>query len=121
MDPSEIDLIVAQDFNGLNAGSFFIRNTPTMKLFVDLWNDPILVDYAYKNWLLRDQDLFLHFIFQHPTLRKRVGWMQQNTFNGYAGGLGNAAWRPGDLIIHFPGCGYDLPRCLAEFKKRRHL
>ena len=108
MDPSEIDILVTQDWNGLNAGSFFVRNTPMMQLFVDFWNDPILIDYAHQNWLLRDQDLFLHLIFQHPTLRKRVGWVQQNTFNAYAEGSDTIAWRPGDLVVHFPSCGYDL-------------
>jgi hypothetical protein len=92
-----------------------------MQLFVDLWNDPILIDYAHKHWLLRDQDLFLHLIFEHPTLRKKIGWVHQNTFNAYADGPETVAWQPGDLMIHFPSCGYNLPFSLTDFKKRSYL
>lgn len=115
MDPSEIDIIATQDQNGLNAGSFFIRNTPTMRLFVSLWSDPLFVNYAHENWVLRDQDLLVHLIFQHPKLRQRIGWVDRNVFNAYAGkpdakpyaGRPNSSsgWREGDLVIHFPSCG----------------
>ena len=101
-----MDLILVQDWNGLNAGSFFIRNTEVMQLFIDFWNDPVLINYAHKNWQLRDQDLFLHLIFQHPSLRKRIGWVQQNIFNAFSYDIPKVVWRLGDLIVHFPGCGW---------------
>ena len=110
MDPSEIDALVVQDMNGLNAGSFFIRNTPVMRLFVDFWNDPILIEFANERYALKDQDLFLHLIFQHPELRQRVGWVQQNVFNAYTQGGEDIIWRPGDLAVHFASCGYGLSK-----------
>src|ERR1700685_709558 len=111
MDPSKIDIIVAQDWNGLNIGSLFIRNTPAMRLFLDFWNDPILIDHASQNWLLQEQDLLLHLIFQHPELRKRVGWVYLNVINGYPYGEDPFGWELGDLVIHFPSCGYILVIC----------
>jgi galactosyl transferase GMA12/MNN10 family len=106
MDPSQIDIICVQDRNGLNLGSFFIRNSETMQLFVDLWSDPILVNFAETHWLLKEQDLFLHLIFEHPKLRKRIGWVHQSVFNAYANGNEGEVWQPGDLVVHFPDCSY---------------
>jgi alpha 1,2-galactosyltransferase len=110
MDPSKIDIIIAQDWNGLNAGSIFIRNTPEMRLFVDFWNDP-LVDHASRNSLLHEQDLLLHLIFVHTELRKRVGWVYLNVINGYPYEEDTSGWELGDLVIHFPSCGYLFVIC----------
>lgn len=106
MNPSDIDIICVQDIAGLNAGSFFIRNSKMMHLFVDLWSDPILVDFAHTHWRLKEQDLFLHLIFEHPKLRNRIGWVPQILFNSYPDGDEQGLWHPGDFIIHFPNCWY---------------
>jgi len=104
MNPSEIDIICVQDKGGFNAGSFFIRNNALMQLFVDLWSDPILVEYADIHWFQKEQDLFLYLIFEHPTLRKRVGWVKQNLINAYHESRGGEQWESGDLVVHFPNC-----------------
>jgi hypothetical protein len=101
MNPCEIDLLLTQDFNGLNAGSFFIRNTPLMATFVDFYSDPVLISHADAKWLLRDQDLLLHLITAHPSIYKKVGWVDQRSFNSYPG-----KWEEGDLVVHFVSCGY---------------
>jgi hypothetical protein len=107
MVPSEIDLILSQDLGGLNDGSFFIRNTETMQLFLDFFNDPLLIDFADEHqWSHWDQDLFLHLIFHHPKLRRRIGWVDQNTFNSFWEDGPSGSWRPGDLVVHFPSCAY---------------
>jgi galactosyl transferase GMA12/MNN10 family len=103
-NPSEIDIICTQDLNGMNLGSFIIRNSQTMSLLVDLWSDILLVDYSDQHWLLKEQDLLLHLIFEHPVLRKRMGWVQQNVINAYWFGDDRQLWKPGDLVIHFPDC-----------------
>jgi galactosyl transferase GMA12/MNN10 family len=104
MNPRDIDLICAQDANGLNLGSFFIRNTELMRMFVDMWSDILLIDHAERHWVLKEQDLLLHLIYQHPKLRRRVGWVQQYVINAYADGDEAVKWKPGDLAIHFPDC-----------------
>jgi len=104
MNPYEIDIICVQDANGLNAGSFFIRNSPTAQLLVDLWSDSILVDFADRHWPLREQALFHHFIYSHPKLRRRIGWVNQTLINAYPENWEGEPWRPGDLVVHFPNC-----------------
>jgi hypothetical protein len=89
-----------------------------MQLLIDFWKDPILVDHAARNWLLQEQDLLLHLIFQLPTLRKRVGWVHLNVINGYPDEEETLGWRSGDLVIHFPSCGYFFCTfCWAEVKE----
>jgi hypothetical protein len=101
LNPCDIDLLFTEDFNGLNAGSFFLRNTPLVSSFVDFYSDPVLISHADKNWLLRDQDLLLHLLARHPSIYKRTGWVDQRVFNSYAGN-----WERGDLVVHFVSCGY---------------
>src|SRR5271170_44549 len=79
-----------------------------MQLLIDFWKDPILVDHAARNWLLQEQDLLLHLIFQHPNLRKRVGWVHLNVINAYPDEEETLGWEPGDLVIHFPNCRYPF-------------
>ena len=104
MDPSQIDIICVQDKAGFNAGSFFIRNNEIMQLLVDLWSDPLLVEYADRYWFHKEQDLFLHLIFEHPKLRKRIGWIRQNVINAYHESTEGDQWELGDLVVHLPNC-----------------
>jgi galactosyl transferase GMA12/MNN10 family len=95
--------------NGLNAGSFLIRNTEAMRLFVDLWSDRVLVDYADKNFPHKEQDLLLHLILEHPILRDKVGFVHQRIINSYQDRDDeDVRWHQGDLVAHFPNCVYQL-------------
>jgi hypothetical protein len=78
-----------------------------MKLFIDLWNDPILITYAEDHFRLKEQDLFLHLIFEHPHLREKVGFVKQRMINAYQDTDDEKVrWHPGDIVTHFPNCGY---------------
>jgi len=102
-EPGKVELIVAQDHGGLNAGSFFIRNSEMMKLFVDLWSDPLIVEKT-PSWVQREQQALTYLIEHHPQLRERVGYVDQRLIDGYVEGAGE--WREGDLLVHFAGCWY---------------
>jgi hypothetical protein len=52
-DINNIDIIVSQDHNGINAGSFWIRRSDFSKMFIDLWADPM---YVRENWIAQEQD-----------------------------------------------------------------
>ena len=98
-------MIVAQDHSGLNAGSFLIRNSDLMKLFVDLWSDALIVERT-PSWAQKEQDALTHLIIHHPVLRERVGFVDQRLINGYVEGADE--WKEGDLVLHFAGCWYVL-------------
>jgi hypothetical protein len=78
-----------------------------MKFFIDLWNDPILIAYAQDHFRLREQDLFLHLIFEHPHLREKVEFVKQRMINACEDmDDEKVRWHPGDIVIHFPNYWY---------------
>src|SRR5690606_20230442 len=60
--PENIDSIVSQDHNGLNAGSFMIRRSEFSKWLLDMWYDPFFVE---KDWPGKEQDAILHMVMHH--------------------------------------------------------
>ena len=107
INPSEIDIILTEDKGGLNLGSFFVRNTPAMRLLIDILQDPILVNYGDEHFRLREQDLLLHLTLEHPALRERVGFVPQRLINAYQDhDTEDVRWHKGDLLAHFPNCVY---------------
>jgi hypothetical protein len=60
-DMSKIDLIISQDHNGLNAGSFMLRRSEFTRLLIDMWNDPYFV---MQNFHKQEQGVLV--CFQHP-------------------------------------------------------
>lgn len=112
-DPSKIDIICVEDKAGLNLGSFFIRNTEIMKLFIELWNDPILTTIAHGKFKNKEQDLFLHLILHHAKIRERVAFIPQRIINSYQDmDDERVRWHPGDLVVHFPNCGLVFLGCV---------
>ena len=103
-ESAKIDLIITQDHSGLNAGSFFIRNSPTMRLFIDLWSDPLITERT-PSWPQKEQDALNYLIVKHPQLRQRVGFIPQRLINAYA----TIKSVEKELLVHFAGCWYDLP------------
>jgi hypothetical protein len=50
---NDLDILVAQDQNGLNAGSFLIRRSVFTQHFIDMWRDPLFVS---MDWGGKEQD-----------------------------------------------------------------
>jgi hypothetical protein len=88
-----------------------------MHLLLGFWSNPILVDFADDEYILKEQDLLLHLIDEHPKLRERIGWVQLNLINGYGWGLGYEKWNPGQLAIHFPSCVYRFSRYITDYRQ----
>jgi hypothetical protein len=109
VDPEEIDMVISQDLNGINAGSMFFRNSDTMRLTVELWSDEIFLRYAEEKYHYLEQALILHTILRHPQLLQRVGFLRQGLINAYAttspDGLWDT-WQEGELVVHFAACRY---------------
>lgn len=99
-----IDFIIAQDHNGVNAGSFFLRRTQFTQLMVDMWLDPF---YMNAPWERSEQDAILHLLKHHRVVREHTGIAKQRTINAYtepAEGASWQKWHEGDLLIHIAGC-----------------
>ncbi|EWC46974.1 hypothetical protein DRE_03736 [Drechslerella stenobrocha 248] len=103
-DPREIDLIIGQDHNGLNAGSFFLRRSKFTKLLLDWWEEPF---YVWNEWPGKEQDALLHMVQHHRHVREHVGLVPQRVLNGFPVGWDNMGWHNDDLVVHLAGCWVD--------------
>jgi hypothetical protein len=57
-DPSKIDIIIGEDCNGVNAGSFLVRRSEWSKTFVKVWKEKELQEHYQQGlreqWALKD-------------------------------------------------------------------
>ncbi|KAK6543919.1 hypothetical protein TWF694_000637 [Orbilia ellipsospora] len=103
-DPKNIDILISQDHNGLNAGSFFLRRSKFTQMLMDFWEEPF---YVYNGWPGKEQDALLHMVQHHRQVRERTGLIPQRTLNGYPVGWESMGWFKGDLVLHLAGCWVD--------------
>jgi hypothetical protein len=100
--------IIATDCNGINADSFFVRNTPEGRGYLDL----IKSKYdQYKTHVWAEQQVIIDTAEANKDIIK---FLPQKDINAYDYGLypecvpkdkfGNdGQWSKGDLLIHWPG------------------
>jgi hypothetical protein len=50
---ADIDMLIAQDHNGINAGSFFLRRSKFTQWLLDMWSDPF---FMKMDWPGKEQD-----------------------------------------------------------------
>ena len=46
--PEKINFMLTQDHDGLNPGSFLLRQNPWSRYFLDVWMDPIFKTYNFQ-------------------------------------------------------------------------
>ena len=56
----EIDMLVTQDHNGINAGSFFLRRSKFTQWMLDIWADPFFMRH---DWPGQEQDTLVCSLF----------------------------------------------------------
>ena len=116
IDP-DYHFIIGTDGNGMNAGSFFLRNSPEGN--------------AYLNWLIEMWPVYEthHFYEQQamidsydmPEWRSIIKLEPQHKFNSHdcwpnSGEVGfgvdklgqRAWWEPGDAVVHWPGSSLEI-------------
>lgn len=102
-DTSKINLIITGDANGINAGSIFFRRCEWTDMFLDLWLDPVYIEYDFPS---REQDTIIHMIKHHKFIKDHVGIVPQRLINAYMFDNDNRRWQPNDFLVHFAGCWY---------------
>jgi len=107
---NDYHFIIAPDCDGINADSFFVRNSPEGKKFVDVINSKIDT-YKTHGWV-EQQAIIEHM--KMDEFKDMVKVVPQRQLNAYDYALypdckpidltGNdGQWKPGDLLIHWPG------------------
>lgn len=120
-DVNKIDIIIDQDYWGLNAGSFFIRRSQVIELLIDYWADPVFID---REFTFREQDTLGHLNVNHKPIRERIGIVPQRMLNSYIADDLWSGFEEGDLAIHFAGCwipGDCDARWLRHWKIRKRV
>lgn len=113
VDIDNIDIVLCQDFFGLNAGSFFIRRSSFSALLLDLWDDPL---YVKANFVRREQDALINMFLYHESVQQHVGLVPQRLLNSYADKPEWVwAYVEGDFVVHFAGCN-TRGRCNEVWK-----
>lgn len=102
IDFSNIDMVISQDFYGVNAGSFFIRRSNFTNTLLDIWDDPLQIKHG---WERLEQDALGHLFFVQERVQQHVALAPQRLFNSYTDSpKGVWTWQPGDFVIHLAGC-----------------
>ncbi|EEB06906.1 alpha-1,2-galactosyltransferase gmh3 [Schizosaccharomyces japonicus yFS275] len=100
-DLDNIGLILSKDLEGLNAGSFFVRATPLMRMFLDMWTEP---SFRTNEVVKNEQELLEYFAKHHPELTSHVGLVSPKKINSFDAAEEYIRYTEGDLVIHFAGC-----------------
>ncbi|EPY50017.1 alpha-1,2-galactosyltransferase Gma12 [Schizosaccharomyces cryophilus OY26] len=111
-EAEDVHFIMSQDFNGINAGSLFVRNSEMGRWIVDMWFEPLYLDHIQG---YAEQQAISHMIYYHPSVHQHVGLVPLRTINAYdfADPWG---WQDGDICIHFAGCNF-FHNCPEKFEK----
>jgi mannan polymerase II complex MNN10 subunit len=83
---SSIDVIIPQDCDGFNLGSFFVRRSPFTDRLLDMWWDPVLYEQKHMEWEHKEQDALEHLYASQPYLRTRFAFIPQRKINSFPPG-----------------------------------
>ncbi|ORX88173.1 galactosyl transferase [Basidiobolus meristosporus CBS 931.73] len=102
---SEKDMVISYDCNGLNAGSFLIRNSPWSQNFLaTVYSPQYSTRFGYA-----EQGTMQHLFETSPDVAEHFYFVPQNLINAFPiEACGDEdyvhSYKEGDLIIHFAGC-----------------
>ncbi|KAL5343745.1 galactosyl transferase GMA12/MNN10 family-domain-containing protein [Aspergillus crustosus] len=109
--PQDIDLIITNDAEDLNTGSFVLRQGDFARFLLDTWFDPL---YRSYNFAKAETHTLEHIVQWHPTALARLALVPQRVINAYSqdspGAAAGGTYKDGDLIIRFFGCHVDPKR-----------
>lgn len=80
---SSVDIIIPQDCDGFNLGSFFLRRSPFTDRLLDLWWDPVLYEQKHMEWAHKEQDALEHLYAAHPYIRTHFAFIPQRKINSF--------------------------------------
>ena len=124
----DYDLIIAKDWNGINMGVYFMKNSPfSYELMNSMWNAPKTWWYPWE-----EQSSLMHLMDatkngnRAKDILEHINFPAQRDMNSYgaemAYGNQQALYREGDYIAHFPNCkGFHTCRATIEQHYERML
>jgi len=110
-DAAAIDLVVAQDSEGLAPASFILRRGAWAQFFLDAWFDALYRSYNFQK---AEAHALEHLVQWHSTVLSRLALVPQRTLNSYTQGQGQEQYKDGDFVAHLHGCDKDAVRRSCE-------
>ncbi|KAJ5779312.1 hypothetical protein N7457_007032 [Penicillium paradoxum] len=111
----DVDLIITQDKEDLNPGSFILKNGDFARFFLDIWFDPLYRNYNFAKAETHGLD---HIMQWHPTVLARTALVPQRIMSSYSkespGASSDGFYKSGDLVIQFRGCDEGAARNCAH-------
>jgi len=113
--PSSL-FFVAEDLAGINTGVLLLRRHEWTKSFLQrVLQTPFTQVWDQSQflwWLLQEYHVFSDSVVEIPS---EIAMIHQSHFNAYHSGTAESwhayAWQPGDYIIHYAGCPWDVEFC----------
>jgi len=113
--PSSL-FFVAEDLAGINTGVLLLRRHEWTKSFLQrVLQTPFTQVWDQSQflwWLLQEYHVFSDSAVEIPS---EIAIIHQSHFNAYHSGTAESwhayAWQPGDYIIHYAGCPWDVEFC----------
>lgn len=110
------DFIITKDINGINAGSFFIKNSPAGNELLD-WMIDVYPIFEKQTGFFAEQTA-MEAAMHIEKFKKITKFVSQKSINSYHDSLNpvynilsnqwvrlgpDAIWERGDFVVHFPG------------------
>jgi mannan polymerase II complex MNN10 subunit len=83
---ASIDLLLSQDCDGFNLGSFFARRSEFTERLFDIWWDPVLYEQKHMEWEHKEQDALEHIYEAQPYIRSHIAFVEQRKINSFPPG-----------------------------------
>jgi hypothetical protein len=110
---NEHDIFICKDINGINAGSWIIRNTEASRNFVST----IVNNFTEPHEQIL-MNKYLHMVkvkyLPHPSINS-YDYRLYNHFGLAVPAHDQGQWQPGDLLLHLPGL--SLEKRIEVFKE----
>ncbi|KAL4792138.1 galactosyl transferase GMA12/MNN10 family-domain-containing protein [Aspergillus venezuelensis] len=107
----DIDLVLTNDAEDLNTGSFVLRQGDFARFLLDTWFDPLYRSYNFAKAELHSLE---HIVQWHPTVLALLALVPQRVINSYSkdspGAGVDGTYKDGDLVVRFFGCDTDPTR-----------
>lgn len=100
---ANVDVVIAQDHNELNAGSFMLRRSLFTEHLLDIWGDHFYWRYLGGVLVQKEQSVLNHLVSERHSFKRHIGVIPLGIINAYPIG-GDLGWREGRVAIHFAGC-----------------
>lgn len=127
--PESINLLLTQDCEGFNMGSFFMRRGVWTDRFLDMWWDPVAYEQKHMQWAHKEQDAFEQLYRAQPWIRQHTAFLPQRVVNSFPPGACadngedsrfHYSQEDRDFLVNMAGCEWGRD-CWGEMYNYREL